>query len=288
MSVSPEQTYRMTILITSGVGLALFLAWTGLAGWQLWHKIELHDRALPVTLTVSKVGQLCRVERRADSTWTVEAKLACDEAARLVAARNSPATPWRSEAVAHAWIWYRIGETVYEQAVEPGEISLRPVAAGMELPAYVDVRDRMRIERPYAESDWQSFKLMVAAAAACGAFFTVFGFGFASWSRYLQRRAVGSNRSAASDGKAAAAFAGDRGAAAAAGGGGAASRPAWSIIAASLGKGIFALGLALGLVGLVAGGQAGDLDAIRGGALVAAVALALWRILAYVASFGRR
>lgn len=284
MAYTPAQTERWTTIAMCGVGAFLFLVLTGVAGLGLWHKMRLPETHVPATARIDGVQTLCEVQRRAAKKWRVDSVHPCEEARRIVAERSGGLTPWRAVEVEYASLTYEVAGTAHQKVLRRSEVSLEPVNTGDERVLYVDPADPSRIERALGDEDYAAFWTLSGIGAGLGLLIAGLGRVLARLHRKKHEKALAAGGAMNRDGTLSCperTLTGDAVAFEVA---------LWARSLQWIGVAVLVVGLGLAvlavLAGVADGGKSGDGSTIYGAVIMAALAVAIWRVCKMIAAFG--
>lgn len=281
MSKTPEQIQRLTVLITTAVGLGIFLLMTGIGAWQYNHKKNLATTATPVTLNVAEVAQLCSVEKKVNKNWSSTGVHPCEEAARIVK-ENNGLTSWRSVPGDYATVTWESEGKSYSERFSVGAISDKPLEAGMQVAAYADPANPSFVEKPFSEADWTSFLTTSGIGAGIGIFSALLGLLIGRWNKGIQDSGIAAGGTLRADGRIV------YPATDAAGNAVEFVTPTWARIIKYLGLAVLLLGSLLAVMAALGGFAKSDMEAVKGAVMILVLSVGIWKLLTYVASFGAR
>lgn len=277
---SPAKTYKLTLLIVGGIGFAVFLFITGVAGWHLWHKSNFHRTHDPVTARVEDISTLCAVQHKPNKSWNTVQITDCAEANRIVAERKGVFASWRSVAGEYVLLSYNAGGEDRQERLEKSMLGDQPMHVGSDITMYVDRDDPSAIERPYQSSDVQSFFTMSAVGAGIAAFALLMGWGIGSLNRRYAEAVLAAGGTMSPQGHAVYPSVKNHGTAQAL------VIPLWTKVLEYVGLAVLIVGLVL--AGLALLGNGADADTVNGAMLIGGLSVVIWRLCKYFASQGKR
>lgn len=205
MAYTPEQTERWTVIPCYCMAALIFVLFAGLGEWGLWRKTQLPQTHRPITVKVESLQTLCevrsRLRRTTSNQWHFQSVHACEEARRVVAEkRRTRANLWRSFEEPYATVAYTAAGAVQEKLIRVSDLPALPIAAGDELPMYLDPSDPTRIERPVNDADYTLFWTLTLVGAGFGVFVAWIGRLFGRLNRKRQERALAAGNSVSPEG----------------------------------------------------------------------------------------
>ena len=281
MTKTPDQIQRLTVRITSMMGIGIFLLLAGIGAWQYNHKKNLATRATPVTLNVDEVVKLCSVERKVNKNWTSAGVYPCEEAARIVAEKNGM-TPWRSVEGDYAVVSWESEGKSYRERYPVSAISNNPLEPGTQVAAFADPANPTSVERPFSEADWSNFLTISALGAGIGAFVALMGLLTGRWNRRIQERGLAAGGVIAEDGRVVYPKTDGDGNAVVL-----VAAP-WARYLNYLATAVFVLGTLLAALAAIGGLSKDDMSAVQGAVAIFVLSLTIWKLLRYFASMGAR
>lgn len=276
MPPGPAQTYRNTILVTGGIGIAVALFIIAVGAWSLWQKSNLHKTHERVTATVQEVSRLCGLQSKSGKSWYTRRVIPCAEAEAFVSERSGVLTPWRSVPDDYARLTYVAMGATQEVLLPASIVTDAPtVTKGQQVTMYADPNTPTDVEKPYSEKSVTAFYGLAAFGIGLALFVLAIGWAVGTLNYRRAVRVLAAGGTIGADGMAymPAPAAGRRPAD---------TRPAWAKAVNVLGIGVLVLGLAFTAIGLYSGINDQNNDAITGSLIVGAFAVAVWRLCAHI------
>jgi hypothetical protein len=282
MTASADGTYRTTVVAVSAAGFVIFLIAAGVGSWLTWSMWNRTQTWTAVTATVEKLEQLCDIEKKNGKNWDFQQALTCEEAAAVVAERDTAFEGWRYVEAEYATIAYEAAGQPQRLTLKSDLVSTEKLGVGNTVPIMVNPANPAEIERPFAQHDVDVFWTMLAFGVGAWLLATGIGVVVANANRRIRRKAAAPVFSTESQWRKQESDAVSNptplaGSATPPG----TTQPAWRRILRWIGAIVFVAATALSLLAIL--GSKGNSDALMGAAIIFILGLLVWGVLRLIA-----